>query len=64
MPEERLRVRHHLLDPPLRVGRPADARVEGAVVPEPHGEHVRGRDGHAVAGFAKDNLICYDYEHK
>ena len=54
MPEERLRVRHHLLDPPLRLGRPADALVEGAVVAEPDGEDVRRRDGHAVAGFAED----------
>ena len=54
MPEEGLRVRHHLLDPPLRrAGRPADPVVEGAVVAETHGENVRGRDGHAVAGLAE-----------
>ena len=51
MPEERLRVRHHLRDPSLRVGRPLDAAVEGAVVAQPHRQDVRGWDGHAVARF-------------
>ena len=55
MPEERLRVRHDLFDPPLRVGRPADAVVEGAVVAEPDGEDVRRRDGRAMAAVAEDN---------
>ena len=52
MPEERLRVRHHLRDPPLCVPRP-DAAVEGAVVAQPHRHDVRGWDGHAVARFAR-----------
>ena len=58
MPEERLRVRHHLFDPALRVGRPADAVVEGAVVAEPDGEDVRRRDGRAVTAIAESQVDC------
>ena len=54
MPEERLRVRHHLRDPSLRdLTVPPDAAVEGAVVAQPHRQDVRGWDGHAVARFTK-----------
>ena len=62
MLEERLRVRHHLRDPSLRVGRPLDAAVEGAVEAQPHRQDVRGWDGHAVARFAgkKNALLTQD----
>ena len=54
MPEERLRVRHHLRDPSLRdLTVPLDAAVEGAVVAQPHRHDVRGWDGQAVTRFTR-----------
>ena len=58
MPEERLRVRHHLRDPSLRdLTVPPYAAVEGAVVAQPHRQDVRGWDGHAVARFTKKESV-------